>query len=70
MLFENKYEKSSFKILIFQFFIIISVVDPRLKMDYHQVNEWEDEWIDMVKNNMETVYTQYGGAAGNDHSIP
>ena len=37
-------------------------------MDYHQVNEWEDEWIKMVKDNVERVYVAYGGATGNDGS--
>jgi len=34
----------------------ISVLDPRLKLEYYKIHEWEAKWIQAAKT---TVYTTY-----------
>jgi len=49
-----KFDK--FFIYVLNFSSNISVLDPRLKLEYYKTQEWEAKWIQAAKT---TVYTTY-----------
>ena len=44
-------------------YAIAVILDPRLKMDYYQENDWEPENIAHIKNTLLRVVEEYGAAA-------
>jgi hypothetical protein len=38
---------------------VATVLDPRFKLEYHRVHDWEPEWVDLAKDSMERVLSMY-----------
>jgi len=40
-------------------YAVATVIDPRLKLDYHRRNEWEDEYIEAARADLERAFRTY-----------
>jgi hypothetical protein len=35
---------------------VATVLDPRLKLEYYREHDWEDKWMNLAKDNVESVF--------------
>lgn len=41
------------------FYFYIKVLDPRLKLQYYQINEWEEEYINTAKTTVTEIWNNF-----------
>jgi len=45
---------------------VATVLDPRFKLEYHRVHNWEPEWMNLAKDNVERALSMYPMPAAQD----